>query len=76
MPVSASEWPDFVPAQIESVSLSSCSSTLNDKKHSLKIFLFLMLNHLDVGELKRGKHSSLAGMTFFIFACYRTFKMR
>ena len=74
MPVSASEWPDFVPAQNESVSLNSCSSTLKGEKYSL-FFLFLMLNHLDAGELKRRVTSSLTGNTFFIFACYRTFKM-
>ena len=76
MPVSASEWPDFVPAQNESLSLSGCSSSLKEKKLSLKNFSFLILNHLNVGELKRGETSSLAGKTFFIFACYRTFKMR
>ena len=76
MPVSASEWPDFVSAQNESVFLRGCSSSLKEKKHSLIFFLFLMLNHLDGGQLKRGTPSSLTGETFFIFACYRTFKMR
>ena len=76
MPVSASEWPEFVPAQNESVSLSGCFSSLKEKKHSLKIFSFLMLNHLYAGEVKRGEASSLTGKTFFIFTCYRPFKMR
>ena len=71
-----SEWADSVPAQIESISLRSWSSSLKEKKHSLKNFSFFKLNHLDAGEVKRKGASSLTGKTFFIFACYRTFKMR
>ena len=76
MPVSVSEWPDSVPAQIESISLRSCSSSLKEKKNSLKNVSFLMMNHLDAEDIKWWGPSSLTGKTFFIFACYRTFKMR
>ena len=76
MPVSVTEWPDFVPEQNELVFLSGCFSSLKEKKHSLKKFSFLMLNHLYAGEVKRGEASSLTGKTFFIFTSYRPFKMR